>query len=466
MVAGLARSDLHTSYRAGAGKLRERTLVFGSHVIAVDSIGSATLVERGRSWWLALLGVLIAAGSAYAVNLYGPIAWAGAGFGALAVLVNILLPVERHISIGAADGHITTIHSNNSAFLRRLLDVLTEKINSRNPALLASFDISGGTVHLVAPPPPPAPILMPSPVVAPTPPQEQPALAADVAANDAGNKDTRTAEPSLQSLRSAAEIDETLFANDPDPMLKPRPANDADRELPRAIAPAAHDPLLDGPSVRPTRNEPDWMTHPNAALGRQAHGQSGVGRWLLPALVIVVLAGGAVAAWVVLRQPGGASTISLLAAPPVEEASFETSPITSSPAPAESATTPSAAAPVESEPVARIVPLPATPGFATLAPRILEPAEGVHFSGGPQLVRLTWSTLIEARSHVIEIEAFDATAGTWTDSWGPGRVTVGSDNEVAENIPAVGRWRWRVRGVAAAGEQSKFSAWSEFTVSD
>lgn len=458
MVAGLARSDLHTSYKAGAGKLREHTLVFGSHIIAIDSIGSATLVERGRSWWFALLGVLIAAGSAYAVNLYGPIAWAGAGLGALAILVNLLVPVERHVSIGTSDGHITTIHSNNSAFLRRLLDVLTEKVNSRNPALLASFDIAGGTLNLVAPPP----------IAAPPPPREPVTPAADIAANDAGKDEDSPAEPTIQPLRSAADIDETLFANDPEPMLKPRPANDAGRVAPAAMASAAHDPLLDGPSVRPPRNEPDWMTHPNAAFGKQSGGQSGAGRWILPALLIAVLAGGAVAAWMVLRQPGGISAISLLTPPPVEDASFEASAADASPPSETTSSAPATPTPaaLAVEPPAPIAPPPATPGFATLAPRILEPAEGVHLSGGPQLVRFAWSTLIEARTHTVEVEAFDATAGTWTDAWGPGRLKVGSDNEVAENIPAPGRWRWRVRGVAAGGEQSQFSQWSEFSVSE
>lgn len=466
MVAALARSDLHTSYRAGAGKLREHTLVFGSHIIAIDSIGSVTLVERGRTWWLALVGMLIAAGAAYAVSLYGPIAWTGAGAGALAIVVNLLAPVERHVSIGTSDGHVTTIHSNNSAFLRRLLDVLTEKINSQSAALLASFDIAGGTLHLVAPPAVAAPMPAPSP-------REHVAPPPDIAANDAGKDSEPLSESTIQPLRPATDVDEALFASDPEPVLKPRPANDAGREPPRAAIPAthapAHDPLLDGPSVRPRSTEPDWMTHPNAAYGNPSGGQSGgAGRWLLPVLLFAILAGGAVAAWMVLRQSGGASAIAFLSPAPAEDASFEAlasnpspPPTTTKPAPETTPAPAPAAEPVEPAP-----PLPATPGFATLAPRILEPAEGVHLSGGPQLVRLAWSTLIEARTHVIEIEAYNATAEAWTDSWGPGRVTVGSDNEVAENIPAAGRWRWRVRGVAAAGEQSKFSAWSEFTVSD
>ena len=146
MVARLARSDLHTSYRDGVGKVREHTLVLGSQVIAIDNIGSMRVIQSGRSWWLALFGALIAGGAGSQVQTYGPLVWAGVGFGILLILINMLVPNLRGLLIGTSDGHIAMIESKDSVFLDRLLDLLVEKINSRNPALVASFDIANNTL--------------------------------------------------------------------------------------------------------------------------------------------------------------------------------------------------------------------------------------------------------------------------------------------------------------------------------
>lgn len=466
MGAGLARSDLHTLYKAGAGKLREHALVFGDHVIAIGSIGSITLVEHSRTWWLALLGLLIAAGAAYAVNIYGSIAWGGVGLGAAAIVANLLSSTARHISIGTSDGHITTIHSSNSAFLRRLFDLLSEKINSQSTSLLASFDIADGTLSIASQPP--------AKQCNPSSESDLIPTVREIITSDTNRSSDASNDPTIQPLSSAADVDETLFANDPEPSLKPRATNDEDQKTSRFIIPASqaamHDPLLDGPSIAPPRivDDLDWITHADAAQTRRSGGRTGAGPWVLFVLLLAILAGGAATVWQVLHPADNISAVPLLTHPPVEDASFKAPPSSPTPSMTPAPTQPAEPmlAPPVMEPAAPIAPLAAAPEFATSTPHILEPAGGVHLSGGPQLVRFAWSSLREAQAHVLEIEAFNEGAQTWTDAWGPGRVTTGTDNEAAENIPAAGRWRWRVRGVAAAGEQSKFSAWSEFSVDD
>jgi hypothetical protein len=104
--------------------------------------------------------------------------------------------------------------------------------------------------------------------------------------------------------------------------------------------------------------------------------------------------------------------------------------------------------------------------FAAASPRILEPAEGVQFGGGPQPVRLAWQSMTDASIYIVEIEAYDPIARRWIEDPLHKRVTVESMNELAETFPRTGAWRWRVRGVSPAGEQSQFSRWAAFGLRD
>ncbi|MEQ1781074.1 MAG: DUF6232 family protein [Hyphomonadaceae bacterium] len=299
MVAGLARSELQTSYKAGVGKVREHTLVLGGQVIALDNIGSIRFFESARSWWLAFVGLVIIGGGGSQVPLYGPFAWAGVGIGIVLVLINMLVPIERGVSIGITDGRTAMIMSKDAAFLRRLLDLLTEKINSRNEALIASFDISTGAIHANEH----------SPVLASPPLQRAPIAA--VPARD-NNIAVASSDPAATSIAGGADIDEALFASEPEPTRSPPavPERTATASVQRM---APHDPMLDGPSIAPPRPQGDWLNAPGgfAYEGDQTV-RPGPMRWMLPALLLAILAGGAVAAWMVLRNPDGALSISLM----------------------------------------------------------------------------------------------------------------------------------------------------------
>lgn len=578
MVAGLAKSEIHASYAAGVGKVRERTITLGAQVIAIENVGSIRIVSGQRNWLLALIGLLIGGGAGMQVPAYGMLAWAVVGFGVLLVLINLFLPVERGLSIGTSDGRITMIVSKDATFLRRLLDLLVEKINSGSDSIVASFDITSGTVYgaedgvvfrdpMSARPSAPALPDAAEPPPAITIPEEAPA-----------------APP--PPVLSAAEEDDALFSSEPEPALKPRPAPPSPARpanlsvLPERTRP--HDPLLDGPSVAPSRLEDperDWLKQPGRIVyGNDQPSPSSGLRWVSPVLLLGVLGGGATAAWMALGQPGGDTPISLLTpqgpAGPAEtitladaidqpanavsagdapaESTLAPMPAPVAPAatpePAPAAETPAAPAPVPADPsavtdftppevmVARAsgqryrsrpssaddVPIlaetraggetlaingrsvqpdgewyrvalqdgrpawfkasmavtrarfadtfattsNASLSFAATSPRILEPAEGVQLSGGPQPVRLAWSGPDAATIYIVEIETYDASARRWIDEPQPRRITVEAATEVAESFPATGAWRWRVRGVTPDGEQTQFSRWAAFTLRD
>ena len=71
--------------------------------------------------------------------------------------------------------------------------------------------------------------------------------------------------------------------------------------------------MLDGPSIAPPRPQGDWLNAPGgfAYEGDQSV-RPGPMRWMLPVLFLAIVAGGAVAAWMVLRNPDGAMSISLM----------------------------------------------------------------------------------------------------------------------------------------------------------
>ena len=530
MVAGLARSELQTLYKAGVGKMREHTLVLGAQVIALDSIGSIRFFESARSWWLAFVGLLATGGGASQVPLYGPLAWAGVGLGIVLVLINMLVPIERGLLIGTSDGRTAMIVSKDAAFLRRLLDLLTEKINSRNDALIASFDISSSTIHAYEH----------SPVLASPPLQRAPVAA--VLARDT-NIAVASNDPAATSIAGDPDIDEALFASEPAPTRKPPlvPERAAAASSERM---APHDPMLDGPSIAPPRSQGDWLNAPDGLpYEGDPNTRAGPMRWMLPVLFLAIVAGGAVAAWMVLRNPDGAMSISLMtptATSPAEsitlaDALAETAAPTLSKAPAEPAAALDPAAFTPPEPiVARAsgqryraqpsstddVPVLAETRFggeALLINGHVFQSDGEWYRVSLPDGRAAWfkaslaipqvrfaetlaassvapAFFVESSPRILEpVEGAQLAGGqqsirlAWTgnDSATSYLVEIqpfdsaiqrwASDPPRRMMIPAatevaetfaVGVWRWRVRGVSVDGEQSQLSRWSAFGVRD
>ena len=66
---------------SGVGRVRAGTISIGSHVIAIENIGTIRIVRGRRTWWQLFLGVMIAGGATTQLNAYGAIAVAGCGPG-------------------------------------------------------------------------------------------------------------------------------------------------------------------------------------------------------------------------------------------------------------------------------------------------------------------------------------------------------------------------------------------------
>jgi hypothetical protein len=63
MVAGPGKTST-VSLISGVGRVRAGTISIGSHVIAIENIGTIRMVRGERSWWLFLLGLLVIGGAA------------------------------------------------------------------------------------------------------------------------------------------------------------------------------------------------------------------------------------------------------------------------------------------------------------------------------------------------------------------------------------------------------------------
>ena len=123
MVAGPGKTST-VSLISGVGRVRAGTISIGSHVIAIENIGTIRMVRGERSWWLFLLGLLVIGGAATQLNAYGAFAIAGIGLGIALILGNLAQRVDSGLAIGASDGCTTLIVSRDKAFLQRLLQLL------------------------------------------------------------------------------------------------------------------------------------------------------------------------------------------------------------------------------------------------------------------------------------------------------------------------------------------------------
>jgi len=581
MVAGLGRTVAATSHHAGLGRLRERTLLLGAQVIAIDNIGTLEIVRGRRSWILLVLGLLIVAGSATQINsIYQVIAAGGVGLGFLLIVINLMQRIERGLAIGACDGRGALIVSRDEIFLQRLLTLLTDRINTRNIALLATFDIATGRIKTEA---------APAPGPFDTHPEReppQPASAAPHANGLDGDHAPAVAAPvaRAEDVPAAAVTTDpaddgaaTLFGDGESATPPPTVAASAESDVAMlaaarvqpALAPAprrlAPDPLLDIASRAPVADD-DWLSRPQPETRMAPQSEGGAGRALLALLLIVVLGAIVFAAWYFTGQTGSPGAVSLIAAsesprapaPEIRGVSDMGAPaaetsdagvtdgfapdVTLSPETVTAAeeAQPAPETPAEVAPFTPQAPLvarasglayrarPALDGdllaetrtggealavngriaqadgdwyrltlldgrtawfkasqaierarlaetvrpraedpgqpFAASVPRILEPAEGVQIGGGPQTVLLAWSSRGDAARHVVEIESYDALAQRWISEPQHRRVTVEDASELAEAFGSAGYWRWRVRSVSEAGEQSQFSRWAAFGI--
>lgn len=551
MMAGPGKNSA-VSLRAGIGRVRAGTISIGSHVIAIENIGTIRIVRGRRSWWLFILGVFIAGAAATQLTAYGAFAIAGIGLGIALVLGNVAQRVDSGLAIGASDGCTTLIVSRDQAFLQRLLQLLVDRIDSGDHALAADFDITRGALSAL----PRATDdkddgFLPEPSAPAPPAPERVDIAPAPVASDESADDALFGDPAPASPVEPHPVPADITVNDLPPAPAPSPAKAEQRQ--------AFDRLLDG-DRKPASTDDDWLMRQGPAPAPQDGSGGGLGRVLLALLIVAILGGGVFAAWYFTGDTGPATSMPAIdisveanadtpaGTPATQTADSLQLPLAASIAPDLPLVAEPAAAP---EPVAAVVedfnppapivarasgqPYRASPSmaadvatlsetraggevlnvtgrlmqpdgewyrvrtadgraawfkaslaiartrfagwvrgaasvpdasFAASAPQILDPSEGIAFSGGAQTVRLAWSHRNDASIYIVEIQTYDAAAQRWIEDPLHKRATVAGETELAEMFPSTGAWRWRVRGVTLDGQQSQFSRWSAFAIRD
>lgn len=310
MMSGPGQTEA-VSLRSGIGRIRARTVALGGQAISVDSIATIRIVRGQRSWWLLLLGLIVIAGAATQLAAYGPFAMAGIAFGAALGLANLFQRVDTGLSIGTSDCRITQVISRDTVFLQRLMQVLTDKMETGGEHILADFDIERASISMLG-----------SETVGAGDFRERPDSGrpqrpfAPLVSPDAPRPAPRPQDPFEPAAEAGGIADEALFAETgaegpapgPDPVAQPvRPAVQAERRQ-------TYDPLLDS-AARLAPRETDWLASHRPTEPPPATAPDGAaGRVLLALLIVALLGGGVFAAWYLTGETGSAPISTLASA--------------------------------------------------------------------------------------------------------------------------------------------------------
>lgn len=326
MMSGPGKNDA-VVLRSAIGRVRARTVSIGSHVIAIDNIGTIRVVRGQRSWWLFLLGALVIGGGAAAAlfSTYSVVAIAGIALGAALVLGGFFQPIESAVLIGTTDGRATLIVSRDALFLQRLQQTLVGRIDAGDETFLADFDAARGTIvtaiadatgggdALVGGRSSESPLTSPA-VARGSPPATEPgrATAPEIGDNvdDAlfADPDPASPEASKESTRVESRTGTAALAASAPPHLSVVSATQPERRKPR-------DPLLDG-DARPSSRDDDWLAPQPASMSSpHAQPEGRIARALLALLVVGLLGSGVFAAWYFTGETGPATSISMIESP-------------------------------------------------------------------------------------------------------------------------------------------------------
>lgn len=320
MVAGPGKTNA-VSLVAGIGRVRAGTISIGSHVIAIANVGTIRIVRGRRSWWLFLLGVIVAGGAATQVNAYGAIAIAGIGLGIALALGNLAQRAESGLAIGASDGCTTLIVSRDPAFLQRLVQFLVDRIDSGDHALTADFDIARGVLSS-----PSQDVvdtyadIFANPPAATAAAPERARMAPPPVVPDDSAADALFGEPAPTAPASAGPVPAAVETEVPLPA--PTPTKAEERQT--------FDRLLDG-GPKPASSDDDWLARqgPPPALHEEPGG--GLGRVLLALLVVTILGGSVFAAWYFTGETGPSTSLSVIDISVQENAEVPATPTADSP---------------------------------------------------------------------------------------------------------------------------------------
>jgi hypothetical protein len=320
MVAGPGKTKA-VALLSGVGRVRAGTISIGSHVIAIENVGTIRIVSGRRAWWLFLLGVIIAGGAATQLAAYGALAIAGVGLGIALVLGNLAQRVESGLAIGASDGSTTLIVSRDQVFLQRLLQFLVDRIDSGDHALAADFDIARGILSSPAREAAQTDNVIFADAPAATPPApETPQVANPSVAPGDSAEDVLFGDPEPEVRGSATEVLPSVKTEVLSPATAPTKAEKRQ----------TFDRLLDG-GPRTSSSDKDWLVRPGPAPALQEEPGGGLGRVLLALLIATVLGGGVFAAWYFTGETGPPTSIPAIdipvqanVEPPVEAPTTQT----------------------------------------------------------------------------------------------------------------------------------------------
>jgi hypothetical protein len=320
MVAGPGKTNA-VSLLSGVGRIRAGTISIGSHVIAIKNVGTIRIVSGRRSWWLFVLGVLIAGGAATQLAAYGTLAIAGVGLGIALALGNLAQRVESGLAIGASDGSTTLIVSRDQLFLQHLLQFLVDRIDSGDHTLAADFDIARGIMSSSAPEAgQTADVIFAGAPSATPPAPETPQVANLPVVPDDSADDALFGDPEPEVRGSATEILPSVRTEDLSPATAPTKAEKRQ----------TFDRLLDD-SPRTSSSDSDWLVRPGPAPALQEEPGGGLGRVLLALLIVTVLGGGVFAAWYFTGETGPPTSLPAIdipvqgnAEPPVQTPATQT----------------------------------------------------------------------------------------------------------------------------------------------
>lgn len=148
-IPGLNSAENVSRVDHGEGHVKEKTFDIGDTVVNVMNIGSMILIDGIRNPIPAIIGIFVALwglGELRTSLTYGLIVIViGGGFAWWWWFVR---KVDVFLSIGTSDGRRTNIVSKNKKFLEQIRDVLRQKIDTPEVAVIGTVNLNNNTISV------------------------------------------------------------------------------------------------------------------------------------------------------------------------------------------------------------------------------------------------------------------------------------------------------------------------------
>ena len=320
MATGMGKNEAPAEHDSGAGQVHERTITIGDTLIVIDGIASLQILEVRPGLLLAALGLVTAGGGVGAMTLLntyydslGPsesptqiVGLILVGVGLAMIVGNWLLPVRRGLGIGTSDGRTSYVVSKDRAFLRRLLEVLTAKINTGNESLTASFNITHATFKIDG-----DRRLVTTKDIASNTGDQTPDFHRSITTVDSASLAPHmlaVAAPDSEAEPAAViDLDEALFSDVPYSARAPvnvEPGTEPPIPPRVAVTPLTGpgDSLRDSPEIAAGEaDDREWLSFPGRISYASAPEKGGA-LWVMSLALLLLAGGGGFAGWYFYRQ--------------------------------------------------------------------------------------------------------------------------------------------------------------------